>query len=118
MIGIGGVHFRRGDAKTSLTWFDRARPHLLEAPVLLAQLEVNRGLALLPGLRTRYAHLIYVKDLVRGLSQAAESKSTFGKTYFLAEDRAYANALRHQLRSRGVRSFGPKKTWGHYEREE
>ena len=29
----------------------------------------------------------------------------------------YANALRHQLRGRGVRIFGPKKIWGHYERE-
>jgi len=34
---------------------------------------INRGLALLPGLRTRYAHLIYVKDLVRGMVMAAES---------------------------------------------
>lgn len=51
---------------------------------------INRGLALLPGLRTRYAHLVYVKDLVRGMVQAAESAETIGKTYFLAEDRAYS----------------------------
>lgn len=51
---------------------------------------INRGLALLPGFRTRYAHLIYVKDLVRGMVSAAESEKTVGKTYFLAEERAYS----------------------------
>lgn len=49
---------------------------------------INRGLALLPGLRARYAHLIYVKDLVRGMVQATESDKTVGQTYFLAEGRA------------------------------
>jgi nucleoside-diphosphate-sugar epimerase len=51
---------------------------------------ISRGLALLPGLRTRYAHTVYVKDLVRGMVLAAESERTAGKTYFLAEDRAYS----------------------------
>ena len=51
---------------------------------------INRNIALLPGLRTRYAHLIYVKDLVAGMLQAAESKKAIGKTYFLAGDRAYS----------------------------
>jgi nucleoside-diphosphate-sugar epimerase len=51
---------------------------------------INRGLALLPGLRTRYAHLIYVKDLVRGMVMAAESDRSVGKTYFLAQERAYS----------------------------
>lgn len=32
-------------------------------------------------------------------------------------DSAHAETLRHQLRTRGLRSFGPKKTWGYYERE-
>ena len=31
-------------------------------------------------------------------------------------DGEHARALRHQLRARGLRSFGSKKTWGHYER--
>ena len=30
----------------------------------------------------------------------------------------HAKELRKQLRSQGVRSFGSKKTWGYYEREE
>ena len=30
----------------------------------------------------------------------------------------HAKELRKQLQSKGVRSFGSKKTWGHYEREE
>lgn len=51
---------------------------------------INRGLALLPGIRRRYAHLIYVKDLVRGMVGAAESEKTPGRTYFLAEDNAYS----------------------------
>jgi dihydroflavonol-4-reductase len=51
---------------------------------------INRGLALLPGFRTRYAHLIYVKDLVRGMILAAESTASIGKTYFLAGDRAHS----------------------------
>lgn len=51
---------------------------------------IRRGLAPLPGFRTRYAHLVYVKDLVRGMIQAAESENARGRTYFLAEDRAYS----------------------------
>jgi nucleoside-diphosphate-sugar epimerase len=51
---------------------------------------VNRGLALLPGLRTRHAHLIYVKDLVDGMMLAAASQNSLGKTYFLTEDRSYS----------------------------
>jgi len=32
-------------------------------------------------------------------------------------DADYAKTLRHQLHTRGLRSFGPKKCGGHYERE-
>jgi len=32
-------------------------------------------------------------------------------------DAAYAKALRQQLKRHGLRSFGTRKTWGHYERE-
>lgn len=32
-------------------------------------------------------------------------------------DEAYAESLRHQLKTRGLESFGSRKTWGHYERE-
>lgn len=51
---------------------------------------ISRGLALLPGIRKRYAHLIYVKDLARGMVQASGSEETIGKTYFLAEDKSYS----------------------------
>jgi hypothetical protein len=30
----------------------------------------------------------------------------------------HANELRQQLKAKGVRSFGSKKTWGYYERDE
>jgi hypothetical protein len=32
-------------------------------------------------------------------------------------DKSYADSLRHQLKTRGLASFGPRKTWGHYERQ-
>ncbi len=32
-------------------------------------------------------------------------------------DAAYAESLRHQLQTRGLQSFGSRKTWGYYERE-
>jgi nucleoside-diphosphate-sugar epimerase len=51
---------------------------------------INRGLALLPGFRTRYAHLIYITDLAHGMVQAAGSEKSVGKTYFLAGDRAHS----------------------------
>ena len=51
---------------------------------------IKLGLALLPGFRTRHAHLIYVKDLVDGMMLAASSQNSLGKTYFLAEDRSYS----------------------------
>ncbi|MBI4726041.1 NAD-dependent epimerase/dehydratase family protein [candidate division TA06 bacterium] len=51
---------------------------------------INRGLALLPGLRTRYANLIYVTDLVGGIIAPAKEQKSIGKTYFLAGDRAYS----------------------------
>ncbi len=33
-------------------------------------------------------------------------------------DAAYAESLRHQIQTRGLQSFGPRKTWGHYERQD
>jgi nucleoside-diphosphate-sugar epimerase len=50
---------------------------------------INRNIALLPGIRTRYAHLIFVKDLAAGMIAAAESGNTMGKTYFLASEQAH-----------------------------
>ncbi len=51
---------------------------------------IDRGVALLPGFRTRYAHLIHVTDLIEGMIRAAGSDAARGKTYFLAEDRAHS----------------------------
>lgn len=51
---------------------------------------IQKGLALLPGFRTSYAHLIYVNDLVDGMMLAASSQNSLGKTYFLAGDREYS----------------------------
>lgn len=51
---------------------------------------IKRGLALLPGFKTRFANLIYVTDLVNGIIAAAGSQNATDKTYFLAEDRPYS----------------------------
>lgn len=50
---------------------------------------IERGLALLPGFKTRCANLIYVTDLVNGIIAAVRSQNSAGKKYFLAEDRSY-----------------------------
>jgi nucleoside-diphosphate-sugar epimerase len=58
--------------------------------VLLYFRWIDRGIALLPGLRERYANLIYVHDLVEGLSLAAQAESSLGKAYFLSDPQAYS----------------------------
>jgi nucleoside-diphosphate-sugar epimerase len=61
-----------------------------ETEVVLYFQWIDRNIALLPGMRTRYAHLIFVKDLVAGMIAAAESRNALGKTYFLASERPYS----------------------------
>lgn len=58
--------------------------------VLLYFKWIDRGIALLPGLRERYANLIYVVDLVAGTILAARSEEARGGTYFLSDPQAYS----------------------------
>ncbi len=58
--------------------------------VLLYFKWIDRGIALLPGLRERYANLIYVADLVAGTIMAARAKEALGGTYFLSDPQAYS----------------------------
>lgn len=51
---------------------------------------INRGLALLPGFRKRYAHMIFVQDLAEGMIAAVESDNAAGKTYFLSDPKSYS----------------------------
>ncbi len=51
---------------------------------------INRGLALLPGFKKRYAHMIFVRDLVEGMIGAAQSDAASGRTYFLSDPRSYS----------------------------
>ena len=51
---------------------------------------INRGLALLPGFKKRYAHMIFVLDLAEGMIAAAESDAAAGKTYFLSDPQSYS----------------------------
>jgi len=63
----------------------------------------------------------YVPDIVDYVRRCGTEEEALEIIAFMEQrreiDADYANALRHQLRTRGLRSFGSKKTWGHYERE-
>jgi nucleoside-diphosphate-sugar epimerase len=50
---------------------------------------VRSGLAVIPGLRTRYINLIYTKDLARGIVDAAESAAAENNIYFLTDGIQY-----------------------------
>jgi len=51
---------------------------------------IDRGLALLPGLKRRYAQIIYITDLVEGMIGAALSDAALGRTYFLSDPHSYS----------------------------
>ena len=74
------------------------RPPLVYGPrdtnTLVVIRMLNRRLCVFPG-RTRQLSMIYVKDLVRGMVDAAESPRAVGRTYFLSEDKS--NAVRELL---------------------
>lgn len=61
-----------------------------DSDVLLYFQWINRGLALLPGFKKRYAHLIFVRDLVEGMIGAAQSDAAAGQTYFLSDPQSYS----------------------------
>ena len=46
-VNLGAVHDMRDDPGRALTHYDRARPALLHEPTVLAQLDANRGTALM-----------------------------------------------------------------------
>ncbi len=50
---------------------------------------VNKGIAPLIGWKDKYVSLIYVKDLVRGIILAGESKIAEGQIYFITSNRFY-----------------------------
>ena len=50
---------------------------------------IQTGLAVIPGIRTRYTNWIYVKDLARGIVDTAESASAENKIYFLSDGVQY-----------------------------
>lgn len=61
-----------------------------DSDVLLYFQWINRGLALLPGFKKRYAQLIFVGDLTEGMIAAARSAAATGKTYFLSHPQSYS----------------------------
>lgn len=63
----------------------------------------------------------YAPDIVDFVRRCGTEEEALEIIAFMEQrreiDAEYAKTLRHQLHTRGLRSFGPKKTWGHYERE-
>lgn len=64
----------------------------------------------------------YAPDIVDFVRRCGTEEEALEIIAFMEQrreiDAEYAKTLRDQLRTRGLRSFGPKKTWGHYERED
>jgi nucleoside-diphosphate-sugar epimerase len=51
---------------------------------------IAKGLGTVIGFKPKYVTLVYVKDLARGIKQAAESEASTGKTYFLGTEKPYS----------------------------
>jgi hypothetical protein len=64
----------------------------------------------------------YSPDVVDFLRRCATDEEALEIINYLEKRKEinanHAKALREQLRARGVRSFGSKKSWGHYERKD
>ena len=67
----------------------------------------NKGLIPIFGFKESYLSLIYVKDLTRGITLAAESQKSSGQIYFMADEKIYSwsEALRTIQNSLGVKAF-------------
>jgi nucleoside-diphosphate-sugar epimerase len=50
---------------------------------------IQTGFAIIPGIRTRYLNVIYVKDLARGIVDTAESATAENNIYFLSDGMQY-----------------------------
>lgn len=64
----------------------------------------------------------YSPDIVDFLRRCATAKEALDIIDFMEKRKeikpAHAKALREQLHTQGLQSFGSRKTWGHYEREQ
>lgn len=74
---------------------------------------INKGIIPSFGLKESYLSLVYVKDLVRGLILAAESKKSSGQVYFLTDGKTYSwseafGIVRDSLGVRAIRLRIPK----------
>lgn len=63
----------------------------------------------------------YSPDVVDFLRRCSTEEEALEVIEFLEKrgeiSKVHAREIRKQLRTKGVRSFGSKKSWGHYERE-
>ena len=66
---------------------------------------VKKGVVPLLGYRDKYLNIIHIKDLIRGVINAGESKKTVGQTYFISENRPYSWA---EISNIALRNFGKK----------
>jgi hypothetical protein len=120
----------RSDSKAD-QWqqFRRRFPHLAE------ELEASQARLRIDGVRweeseqtptdtsqSRGKFSGYSPDPIAFIRRCETKEQALEIITFLEErkeiDTAYAESLRHQLLTRGLESFGPRKTWGHYERED
>jgi nucleoside-diphosphate-sugar epimerase len=56
---------------------------------LLAFKQISRHLGIYAACRDKYISIIFVRDLVNGMLQAAQSPQAVGKTYFLCDDEPF-----------------------------
>ena len=120
---------RRKDSKAD-QWhqFRRQFPHLS------TELEVSQSRVRIDGVRWEEAECApvetsssrgifasYSPDPIDFIRRCKTKEQAFEIIAFLEErkeiDAIHAESLRHQLQTRGLQSFGPRKTPGHYDRE-
>ncbi len=112
-LNIGAIHAMTGHPGRALPWFDRARDHLQDDPVLLGQVESNRGTALAALDRFREAETAFARvvELIDADDTAwAAAIAEENLADLVARQGDFNRSLRHLERSR--RSLERNEAWG------
>jgi hypothetical protein len=126
---------RKGENTVESETADLTEKVLEHLPHLVAEMERSEADVRIDGVRweetdrtrqpistnkTRFSG--YSPDVVDFLRRCTTEEEALEVIEFLEKrgeiSSVHAREIRKQLRSRGVRSFGSKKSWGHYERED
>ena len=128
--GSSRIKSREADSRKASAWrlFHAQFPHLakeMESARTVVRIdgvrweETERSRVVGTASRAKFAG--YSPDVVDFIRRCDTEEQALEIIDFLERrkeiDSSHAETLRHQLRTRGLRSFGPKKTWGYYERE-